>query len=712
MTENSAAMGRALPGDQADREINWLRQIFLEAPALVAVVRGPEHRFELANPLFQAATGNRNVVGHTMHEVFPELAAQGFVELLDRVYATGKPVSAQEQRVLLQRDAEDQELFVNFTYQPLRVDGKIGAILVHAVDVTPQVHARKLAEEQATELEMQSEELQAQAIALEELTEQQRHAADRLLRSEALLAEAQHMARIGSWEWDIAADTVLWTDELYRLFGYSPDEVEVSFEQYLAVIHPDDRELVRGAIEAALQSCSQFDFTHRVVRRDGVVRDFSCRGRVWVDEQGRPLRMSGSAQDVTEQRAAELASQDEARIVETLHHFGQSVATGLDIDNIVQEVTDAATSLTGAAFGAFFYNVVNESGESYTLYTISGVPREEFSKFPMPRNTAVFGPTFRGEGVVRSDDITKDPRYGHSAPHYGMPQGHLPVCSYLAVPVVSRNDNVIGGLFFGHPEPGRFQDRHERLAVGIAGWAAVAMDNAQLFEAEHRARAEAEHANNAKSDFLAVMSHELRTPLNAMIGYSDLLLAGIPEPISEGVRQKVERIGLSARHLKQLIDEILSFARLESGEESVHATELDAAAMVQETQALLEPLATAKKLSFVTQVPDALTMRTDSRKIVQILLNLVGNAVKFTENGSIEVVVEERGSNVLFRVADTGPGILPEYLEQIFEPFWQVHGGATRPKEGTGLGLSVSRRLARLLGGDGNQAWRPQGQKG
>jgi len=146
---------------------------------------------------------------------------------------------------------------------------------------------------------------------------------------------------------------------------------------------------------------------------------------------------------------------DSLKFEETLNRIGAVLGSELDLAKLVQLLTDEATALCGAQFGAFFYNVTNESGESYMLYTISGVPREEFSKFPMPRNTAVFAPTFKGEGVVRSDDITKDPRYGKSAPYYGMPKGHLPVKSYLAVPVISRAGPVIGGLFFGHPEADR-----------------------------------------------------------------------------------------------------------------------------------------------------------------------------------------------------------------------------------------------------------------
>jgi len=174
---------------------------------------------------------------------------------------------------------------------------------------------------------------------------------------------------------------------------------------------------------------------------------------------------------------------EESRRLEILLKVGAEIASELDLDRAVQTVTDAATELIGAAFGSFFYNVLNEAGESYTL---SGVPKEAFSKFPMPRNTKVFAPTFAGEGVVRSDDIQKDPRYGQNPPHYGQPKGHLPVHSYLAVPVISRSGEVIGGLFFGHPEVARFNAEHEKLAIGVAAYAAIAIDNARLYSAAQK----------------------------------------------------------------------------------------------------------------------------------------------------------------------------------------------------------------------------------
>lgn len=183
---------------------------------------------------------------------------------------------------------------------------------------------------------------------------------------------------------------------------------------------------------------------------------------------------------------AERVLQEQAEVAEILYHAGRDVAEVRKLDAVVQRVTDLATRLTGAQFGAFFYNAVDERGESYTLYTLSGVDREAFARFPLPRNTAIFEPTFRASSIERHVDITTDPRFGRNDPYFGMPEGHLPVRSYLAVPVVSRSGEVFGGLFFGHGEPGVFDERAERLAVGLAGHASVAMDATRVFELEHR----------------------------------------------------------------------------------------------------------------------------------------------------------------------------------------------------------------------------------
>lgn len=220
-------------------------------------------------------------------------------------------------------------------------------------------------------------------------------------------------------------------------------------------------------------------------------------------------------------------------------------------------------------------------------------------------------------------------------------------------------------------------------------------------EDAERARRQAERANQVKSEFLAMISHELRTPLNAMIGYTGLLLGGIPEPLSEAARQKVERIDVSAQHLRGMIEEILTFSRLEAGESRVDRELVAPGALLTEVEALLEPLAGAKGLALECVAPQPLPhLESDPRRLRQILINLVGNAIKFTNEGGIRLEAEARGEELVIRVTDTGPGIAPDQLERIFDPFWQAEVGLTRRTGGTGLGLSVARRLTRLLGGE------------
>ncbi|MCU1231641.1 MAG: domain S-box [Acidobacteria bacterium] len=253
------------------------------------------------------------------------------------------------------------------------------------------------------------------------------------------------------------------------------------------ILHPDDAERTRTMWKASLESGQPYDIEYRFRDRSGAYCWHLCRALPARDANGAIVRWYGTCTDVEELKRAqgelserETVLQQQNVLLQTLLDVSEVMSAELDVNKLVQFITDAATQLAGAQFGAFFYNVVDKNGESYMLYTISGVPREAFSKFPMPRNTAIFAPTFSGAGIVRSEDIRNDPRYGKNEPYHGMPAGHLPVVSYLAVPVISKRGTVIGGLFFGHAEAGKFTEESERLVAGVAAQAAIAIDNARL----------------------------------------------------------------------------------------------------------------------------------------------------------------------------------------------------------------------------------------
>ena len=227
----------------------------------------------------------------------------------------------------------------------------------------------------------------------------------------------------------------------------------------------------------------------------------------------------------------------------------------------------------------------------------------------------------------------------------------------------------------------------------------VAKLDAQSRAADEARRA-AESANNAKSEFLAAVSHELRTPLNAIVGYQDLLSAEVAGPLAEKQQYYLMRANQGAQQLIGLIDQILNLARIEAGRTEVQLEETDVWELSREVAQFVEPLATKKALSFRIQVPDGgIRIRTDAGKVRQILLNLLANAIKFTEQGEVVLQASEADGAIRFRVCDTGPGIPENEFDRIFEPFTQTEGSATLGTGGSGLGLSVSRGLAELLGG-------------
>ncbi|HXG16396.1 MAG TPA: PAS domain S-box protein, partial [Calidithermus sp.] len=436
-----------------------------------------------------------------------------------------------------------------------------------------------------------------------------------------------------------------------------------------------------------------FESVHR--RRDGST--FPVETSLTVVELDGEPHLFAAVRDITRRKQTERQLREETEALETVHRVSRVLSAELDLHRLVQELTDAATQLTGAQFGAFFYNVVDEQGERYRLYTLSGAPPEQFAGFPMPRHTPLFGATFQGQGVVRLDDVRRDPRYGQNPPYYGLPPGHLPVVSYLAVPVVSRTGEVLGGLFFGHPAPGRFTARHERIVTALAAQAAVAMDNARLYQTEQRARAQAEAASRSKDEFLAMLSHELRTPLTAVLGWAVMLRGRqVDDAMRERALAAIER---NARAQSQLIEDLLDISRIVSGKLHLDIRPLNLAAVVEAALEAVQPATQAKGVEVQSDLAPVAVVG-DPQRLQQVVWNLLSNAVKFTPaGGRVTVRLRAGPEQATLVVSDTGQGIPGELLPHIFDRFRQADSSTTRRHGGLGLGLALVKHLVELHGG-------------
>jgi PAS domain S-box-containing protein len=302
-----------------------------------------------------------------------------------------------------------------------------------------------------------------------------------------------------------------WNAGAERLFGYTAEDI---IGQSILALIPPDREDEETSIITRLRRGERV-LPFETVRRhkSGAPIDVSLTISPIKRGDGTIIGASKIARDITQKKRAEDMLQKQAQRLAVLNRVAWIVSQDLDLDRIVQAVTDEATAISGAGFGAFFYNVTEQDDESYLLYALSGVPREAFEKLGMPRKTALFAATFAGKGIVRSADVRTDPRYGLNAPHGGMPAGHLPVVSYLAVPVMAGSGAVIGGLFFGHEEPDRFGPETETLITAIASQAALAIDNARLHMAAQIEIAHRKEAQDAKELLLHEVKHRVKNTL-------------------------------------------------------------------------------------------------------------------------------------------------------------------------------------------------------
>ncbi len=564
---------------------------------------------------------------------------------------------------------------------------------------------RKRAQEARAEME---------SLLDDALGEVQRVLQDLRMKDE-ILASSQQMldAEQQRYEelFDLAPDAYLVTDRM--------GAVQQANRAAAALFRVPEARLVGRSLSAFVEAGERKAFQRQLLRlsRGERVEDWEIRlqdGDVHAavtvvsgeDGHGARLGHRWLIRDVTQRRRAEEAA---LRLIEEQAHrahaeaaqrraaflaeAGQVLAESLDHETTLANV--ARLAVPRVADSCVVYGVAEE-GQVRRLGASHVDPEKERRLHALLRSRP-FDPDSPERPVARVLRTGGPEVIPEVAAEAGLPDGggrDLAPRSLIVVPLVARG-RVLGAISLGWSEEGRgFTPESLPLAQELAGRAALAIDNARLYTA-------AQQASEAKSEFLASMSHELRTPLSVTLGFADLLLLGVPEGVPDSARSHVEHIRTASQHLLQLVEQVLTFSRIDALRETVAPATVDLAEVAGETAALIEPLAAARGLALSVRMPEGMaSIRTDPARLRQVLFNLLANAVKFTDRGEVALEARQERGRVVLEVRDTGRGIPADHLERIWEPFHRVEETGAETPGGTGLGLAIARRLARLLGGD------------
>ena len=463
------------------------------------------------------------------------------------------------------------------------------------------------------------------------------------------LRRGQIFANIGTWDWDIQSGNLYWTERIATLFGYPEGNLETSYANFLAAVHPDDRQAVIDAVHACIEHDVPYEIEHRVVWQDGTVRWLLERGAVMRDPSGKPLQMLGVVQDVDVRKRAQLALADHER-----------------------QLREAQAL---ARIGNWSANLRN--GEliwSDEIYRIFGHE---------PRS---FTPTVEAfRAAVHPDDLDLVWESEKRAEQTG---------SHDVVHRIVRPDGAVRHVH----ELARAESDASGNLVRLVGTVQDVTERTQAEQALIAAREEADRANQAKSEFLSSMSHELRTPMNAILGFGQLI--EYDSNLSDDNKENVHEILKAGHHLLELINEVLDLAKIESGHIDLSLEPVGVFDIVEECLSLASTLADKRGIELSHTGLKGITVRADRTRLKQALLNLLSNAIKYNgEGGSVRIEVSPSGNDRLrIRVTDTGPGIPAVRLSELFQPFNRL-GAENSDIEGTGVGLTITRRIAGMMGG-------------
>ncbi|MCP4416380.1 MAG: PAS domain S-box protein [Chloroflexi bacterium] len=642
------------------------------------------------NPLFV----NQSYAYILGYESTAEILAMDSVLPLIAPYEQERMLSYQAARV------KGEPTLAQYEYDAVRKDGSIATIQLVATMLTWNGEPATLA-------------------SIIDITES-KQAEKELRDSEENLSKAQKIAHLGFWVWDVLADKISWSDEMYRIYGLE-SKVQPSNESVYELIHPDDKEIFNLTMADLATGQGPSSIEYRIVRADGQVRIVHIIAEIFYDESGNLLQMMGTVQDVTERRQVEKALQSAneqlaQRIEElsTLNQLSQKLSFVTNLKANLKTLTVTMVQLFQARTS--IATLLNPAGTELVIVSHhnkdkDGSPTDMIGiTIPLSDSQAERQVIETGRSVlITPDNLGLLDKAGQK--RLEKPNTHCLMIS----PLLARG-KAIGTLTISADKVGRIFTLAEMgLAETVAVQVAGAIDTARLFDELRDAKEAAEAANRAKSAFLSSMSHELRTPLNGILGYTQIFKHDAT--MSAAQQEGVDIIHHSGEHLLTMINDILDLSKIEADHLDLMPVEIHFPRFLQLIVDMIRPRAERKGLTFTHKSDPKLPsmLLADETRLRQILLNLLSNAVKFTQQGCVTMRVRESGGSgvwrpnvawrkgdavlLRFEVKDTGIGIPVEWQAEIFEPFRQVENRQIQ-QTGTGLGLSISQRLVQMMGGE------------
>jgi PAS domain S-box-containing protein len=627
---------------EVENERARLAAAFAQSPAFLAVLSGPAHEFEFVNERYMQLMGRRDLVGQTVRKAAPEVEGQGYFEILDRVYATGEPFVGRDMRILLRRQAAEplEEAFIDFVYQPMRgEDGRVRGILVHGVDVSGRVAAER---RYKTIFDATRDGLIINA-------------------ADGRMIEANPAA--------------------CRMHGYAYEEfMKVDVR---TIVHPDDRHLFDEFVRVA-GTGGEFRCEARDLRKDGTVFPVEVLGTSFTFNG--KTHLLGVVRDITERRRA-------AERIARLYDVAAALSETLTTEQVARVTVEQGLQALGASAGSL--GLLSPEGKTLEIVAHRGYAPpviEPWLRTPMDAPIPLTDAVRRGEAIYLRTNEEREELY----PAIRRVIGNQGTRSSACVPL-KVGGKVVGVLGLSFSEPRAFVAEDREFVLTLARQCAQALDRARLFEAERKARAEAERANEAKSEFLAVLSHELRTPLTPVLLTLSMMESNPALPAA--LRDDVATIRSNVELESRLIGDLLDLTRIARGKLQLESETVDLHLAVKSAIAICQREASATLLVDLQARHTA--VNGDSTRLQQVFWNLIGNAQKFTPpEGTITIRSHDVGEGwVRVEVTDTGAGIDAALLPRLFTAFEQGEIRALRPQAGLGLGLAISRRLVEAHGG-------------